>query len=431
MNRMEEFRELNIELEKEVPEMTNMLEHAYKRKRRRDWVYGPLLSVASIMFLFVFLVNTSATVAHACAKVPILRELAEVVTFSRSLSSAVENEYVQPMNLKKQDGDVTATVEYLIVDQKQVNVFYRLESKQYELMDCDPKVKREGCSYYMSKYETESGELSCLTIDFGDGNVPDTLEVELSIRDALAYSSITGDSEEISRFTFELKFDPEFKAEGKKIQVNQTVVLEGQHITITDMEIYPTHMRVNVTDDAKNTAWLKRLYFHILADGENVFDSAQKGIISTGSIEEQGRVSFRADSIYFYEAEKLELVITGAEWLRKDMKKIYVNLETGETDPLPERVELYSAAETSDGWELKLKVKEWKENEIYGILNMAYYDMDGSRHEVNSIAWYPWDEEGYYIEGITFTGYHEKEVWISPQYSHRWEAKEPIVVHVR
>lgn len=72
------------------------------------------------------------------SKVPILRELAEAVIFSRSLSDAMDNEYVQSLYLSQVDGDVAATVEYLIVDQKQVNIFFRLYSDVYEELHVDP-----------------------------------------------------------------------------------------------------------------------------------------------------------------------------------------------------------------------------------------------------------------------------------------------------
>ncbi len=41
-----------------------------------------------MFFLFVLLVNFSAPIAYACSQVPILRELAEAVTFSPSVGIA-------------------------------------------------------------------------------------------------------------------------------------------------------------------------------------------------------------------------------------------------------------------------------------------------------------------------------------------------------
>ena len=124
MNRKLEYQELLQELDKTVPELEFTLERAYAKKRRRNCIIRPLASIAATFALFVVLVNFCTPVAYACSKVPFLRNLAEAVTFSRSLSDAVENEYVQPMYLTQTVGDITASVEYLIVDQKQVNVFF-------------------------------------------------------------------------------------------------------------------------------------------------------------------------------------------------------------------------------------------------------------------------------------------------------------------
>lgn len=42
-----------------------------------------------------------------------------------------------------------------------------------------------------------------------------------------------------------------------------TFTLDGQTLTVTDVEIYPTHVRVNVEGDGDNTAWLKGLDFYL------------------------------------------------------------------------------------------------------------------------------------------------------------------------
>ena len=83
--------------------------------------FAAILKIYEYKFTF-----KNCPVAYACSKVPGLRELAEAVTFSRSLTDAVNNQYVQPISLTQTQNGITASVDYLIVDQKQVNVFYRL-----------------------------------------------------------------------------------------------------------------------------------------------------------------------------------------------------------------------------------------------------------------------------------------------------------------
>ena len=134
MNRKNEFEAMIEELNQPAPGLEATLDRAYKKKRKRttQMIVRPLAGFAACFAVFVLLVNFCAPVAYACSLVPGLRELAAAVTFSRSLTDAVENEYVQTMDLSQTDNDITAEVAYLIVDQKQVNVFYRLDSDKYE-----------------------------------------------------------------------------------------------------------------------------------------------------------------------------------------------------------------------------------------------------------------------------------------------------------
>ena len=147
--------------------------------RAMKMIVRPLGGLAACFAAFALLVNFCAPVAYACSRIPVLKELAMAVTFSKSLTEAVENKYVQPMDLKQTDDDITAEVAYLIVDQKQVNIFYRLDSDKYESLEADPEVlnsdgvRPASCCYSSTGFGAENGELRCLSIDFVDDNVPD------------------------------------------------------------------------------------------------------------------------------------------------------------------------------------------------------------------------------------------------------------------
>ena len=90
MNRMDEYKEWMKELEQPVMALEGTLVRAQKKRRRKRAILVPVLSMAAVFALFVLAVNCSDKVAYACSKVPILKELAEAVTFSRSLTDAVE-----------------------------------------------------------------------------------------------------------------------------------------------------------------------------------------------------------------------------------------------------------------------------------------------------------------------------------------------------
>ncbi|MBQ6688183.1 MAG: hypothetical protein IJN02_02980, partial [Bacteroidales bacterium] len=240
----------------------------------------------------------------------------------------------------------------------------------------------------------------------------------------------------LAHFDFLLEFDPKFTATGKVFPVNQTVILEGQAITITDIEVYPTHMRVDIAESADNTAWLKRLDFYIETDWGMKFDPVSNGITATGSTESPSMVSYRADSTYFYEADHLKLVITGAQWLRKDMETTYLNLVTGEHGELPEGAEFDSARKQGSGWVVKFRAAYDEDKPMYQLFGHLFYDADGNEYEINqwSSMYGDPDEEGnitYFYDEFPLLKFTGDEVWLSPHYSHNWVAEDQIVITIQ
>ena len=135
MNRNEEYNELMQKLDSPPLKLDYTLERARarqsalkKRKKASKVVLIPLGTLVAVFALFTALVNFSAPFAEACSEIPVLSRLAEAVSFNPSLSAALENEYVQEVGQEQTKNGVTAKIEYVIVDQKQLNIFYSLKS---------------------------------------------------------------------------------------------------------------------------------------------------------------------------------------------------------------------------------------------------------------------------------------------------------------
>ena len=131
MNRNPEYEALLAELENTPEELKTVVQKTLSRdyhsqKKRR--IFGiPAVSLAACFAGFVLLVNLFPPFARACGSVPVLRELAKAVAWSPSLSAAVEHDYVQPVGQSQTVNGITATIQYIIVDRKQVNIFFTLE----------------------------------------------------------------------------------------------------------------------------------------------------------------------------------------------------------------------------------------------------------------------------------------------------------------
>ena len=453
MNRNEEYNALLAELEQVPKQIDNTVEQAMQRlitsqKKRRGWVIS-CASLAACFACFVLLVNLSVPFARACGSIPVLRELAKAVSWSPSLSAAVENEYVQPIGQSQTENGITATIEYVIVDQKQLHIFFTLDSDDYDNLNAEmPRYETEQvCSTIGSSWNQPPGTLLDFTLDYGDHNVPDSLTMTFGVTtyvesDWSAEAPVQSYEDEmlepveeeepdyLAEFTFTLEFDPQFTAKGELIPVNRTFVLDGQSLTVTEVEVYPTHVRVNVADDSHNTAWLKSLAFYLENEDGERLEPISNGVSATGDEDSPAYVSFRLESPYFADSEHLTLHVTGAEWLDKDMERVRVDLANRTAERLPEGVSFQSAEKRDGGWVLTFRVQQREENHSFQVWYSTFYDEAGNQYESNRRGTTT-DASGYFEEMLPLPEYQEDVVWLQPTYSRTTTETTPIAIPIK
>ena len=456
MSRNEEYKNLLAELESVPAELEYTVEKSVKRKtalqkKRRAWGIS-CGSIAACFTAFVLLVNLSVPFARACGSIPVLRELAKAVAWSPSLSAAVENQYVQPIGQSQTVNGITATIEYVIVDQKQLNIFFTLNAPGYDNLNAEmPRYEPEQvCSTIGSSWDQPPGTLLHYTLDYGDHNVPDSFTMTFGVTTYVEPDWSEGPTEApvrsyedemlepveaeepdyLAEFTFALAFDPQFTAKGELIPVNRTFDMDGQSLTVTEVEVYPTHVRVNVADDPSNTAWLKSLAFYLENEDGERFEPISNGVSATGDEDSPAYVSFRLESPYFAHSEHLILHITGAEWLDKDMETVRVDLAHRTAERLPEGVAFQSAEKRDGGWLLTFRVQQREENHSYQVWYATFYDEAGNQYEANRRGTTT-DGSGYFEEMLPLPGYQEDEVWLQPTYSRTTTETTPIVIPIK
>lgn len=466
MNRLEEYNSLLGELDVTPAALGDTVSRAQmraKNNRRARFFVLPVSSLAVLFAAFVVIVNASTAFAMICGRIPILRELAVAVAFSPSLSAAVENEYVQPINQSQTANGITMRVEYVIVDQKQLNIFYTLDSKAYTNMDVAPTISAadsttlEGYSVSSGSYGIQNGELRQIAVDFVDKDMPDSLMLTGRVYDcgtgtasvaAPVQDALIADTEEykepetLSTFVFTLAFDPSFSQQGEVITLNQDFILDDQRLTATTVEVYPTHIRLNLEDEEGNTAWLQSLVYYIEDEKGRRFEQISNGITATGSPDSPMMCSHRLESTFFAGSKKLTLTITGAIWLDKDKQRIRVDLANGTADALPEGVRLEDAVREGESWLLTFSGTCRKENASYQLFGTDYYDEAGTKYAYNSwstgMTGY-WDEESQqHVETpdkfrvqFALTDYPHEIVYLCPSYTRTAIMDAPIVIKVK
>ncbi|MBQ7090834.1 MAG: hypothetical protein IJN82_06920, partial [Clostridia bacterium] len=124
------------------------------------------------------------------------------------------------------------------------------------------------------------------------------------------------------------------------------------------VEIYPTYLHICLSEDPNNTKYLAGLNFYVEAENGMRFETSQ---ISTGGPWES-YLSYELTSPYFYDIEKMDMVVSDAVWTDKEKQKAYVDLAANTAEGLPDGWSFVSAEEQEG--ERLLFLREERENHL-------------------------------------------------------------------
>ena len=457
-NRMAEYEKMLKDLDMAVPaELEGVWDRASAREKKHRTVMRFVKSaggMAAVFACFVLSVNFITPVAQACSKIPVLKDLAAAVDFSGSLSRAVENNYVQTIGLSQTKNGIKADIDYVIVDQKQVNIFYRLEyetegeaGKDMEknedtqlaaLIEIGKNMPPHGISW--GGPDEEEGKLRSVTIDFTDSDVPERIPLVLKAkeRDTETWNYA---AENLAVFTFILEIDPYYTAQGRTIKLNEELDILGQNFTLTSVDIYPTHLQLNVKSDEANTMWLKSLSFYVevIGAGKDSKLESINGISALGSKDTPEVIAFRKESPWFYNTDNLKIFITGARLAEKDMEGIKIKVtEHGAgivSGRLPDGVRLekisrYKHADGKPTVEIRFKTVKGSDggstSEIYEVFEREY--LDGEEREGYMETYAGTGDSNEFTSTLILEDYDYDTVTIYPCFTHCWKSEEPVVI---
>lgn len=351
MTRKEEWEQLHQELARTPTALDGSVDRARARAKRRLWkrrVFGvPLAGAAALFLALVVLVNVYVPFAYALSAAG-LKSVVRAVTMNPSLRVALEHDYAQYVGQSQTIGDITVTVDAVIADSAQVNVFYRVESKTYvkfhsEVVFSDPAGARVLHAGNIVADEGNCGRNNFAIADFGRGSTPDKLHFTIKIPEA----SVQKDHEtgpvwtELDQstyaFSFDLPLDSRAIRQGEHHEIDRWITMDGQRIYVESVEVYPSHIRIRLWGDENNTALLHDLSFCLRDENGRENQSIRNGFVTSGEIEgENAPLILRQESTFFWESEHLTLCISGAQWRDKSTGVATFDLATGKSKtPLP------------------------------------------------------------------------------------------------
>lgn len=454
MNRQEEYRQMTEILKTPSSGLDQAIRRGVRRAKGPRWAKPAMTTLASVVSaaaLFVVLVNTSTTFAMAAGELPILKDIVQAVAVDPSLKAAVANQYVQPVRMKRTQGDITAEVSYLIADPRNLNLFLSLQCADGTPVTVNGVTVRdtEGEAIPMSSSyggPPEEGGLHRITCFVGEGReIPGQLVLEVEVKkdtprgeEPLEAPTASVDEELVQHefthpepdatFQFALEIDPSFLQNMEEVAIHQEVTVLGQKIYMEKAEIYPTQVRLVYREDPENSCYFDSLYMHLEDEWGNTWDRVTNGIIATGGQGDDRRERW-IESSYFGHGSHLTLYIDAAALLPKVRQYVWVDFANGRAENLTDGIELDSMEEI--GGKLKLSFRNTNEDERNSTLfSGEYLDGSGEPQFIN-IRSFTTDQGQGSVESFAVSGYKEGKVRLTRIWGPLKKLDDPIAIPIQ
>ncbi len=416
-----------------------------RQKKRLRMFTVPARAILALAVAFVLLVNLSWSFALACSRLPVFSDLAAAVALSPSLKAAVENGYVQELNMEQSRNGLTIKLEYLVVDQKQVNIYFRYydeNGKNYCIREAIDKTYGTWNRIISGGIDDthRNGELQRIRLEYGSDDVPGELTLYILANEIISegpHEFVVSNKQ--MRFGFNIKFDPNFTRKAEVYTPNQSFTIDGQTFTVTSVEVFPTQMRVYLEADESNTAWIKELYCYAEDENGVRYEPPTEGktAIMWNYCVNPMHNGFLLDSAYFSKGKRLTLHILGVALLDKDAS-IKIDLENNTAQGLPDEITFVGAQQKNELVELHFSVQH-REDMVYrdngdGLsIDPYFYSVSDptvkeERQLIKGCAEYdPQTQEELYLVDVG----DSSVVYLRPAYSELVAAQSPISIDIK
>ena len=380
-----------------------------KEKRKKKTLMSSITAIAASI-IFILLVNINPAFANAVAEFPVIGKLAEYVKFDKSLSMAIENEYVQEVNLVDWDGNNKLLLPYVIADEKKLVLFFQMpeefeqQSNQWvniflkNMKNGDTGEKVEGYGYSTSGLSLEGREENYGFImqnyHFTEGKLPKSIDIEVEVKIENLLSSeedkavqITEPYDFKSNSYFEtmgtFNFHIELKnfVEPKIYEINEKHTIFDQDIIVEDMKVYPTGTEVNISFPVENSAIIKGLELEVVQDDNKILKGNGNGFSATYNDENTWMCVF-VESNYFDTPQKQELFIKAIRLLDKDEEFITIDIDNKTITPNIEGMELKQVIKKDDNATLIFSTQIINDDN-FGMFNHEYKDTEGNKYKLD------------------------------------------------
>ncbi|NIK72432.1 DUF4179 domain-containing protein [Paenibacillus sp. BK720] len=400
-----EFDQILDQLLQDKAEVQRMLEHTseesfsaavkigvekgrqqLKRRKRRRLTLQMAVAAACVLVLLSACIRVSPAFAELMREIPGLNGVVELIQGDSTLTSAMNHEFIQPVNKSVSKNGYTLTVDGIMADQQRLVIFYSREGQDvnddikpidYKITDSSGNELKGLIGWGYSLIGKTESEIKDMT------NIRDRMDITLSdgikMPDAIRFSIKLGGAWQDIDIAINHK---QFDQMREEIPVNQTFKVADQRFTVEKALITPLQATVIIRrePDAKIRA---NSFMRLALVDEKGRRWETKG--GFGMLDD-GTTTLTFQSNYFEKPEHLRLVADGL-LLSPKGQKFVINTETGETLETPDdRIQLTNVQVTASGVKLSIEAKRLSEPEQgygYWLLNYKALFHDATGAEFN------------------------------------------------
>ncbi|MGM0881667.1 MAG: DUF4179 domain-containing protein [Bacillota bacterium] len=350
------------------------------------------VSALCMILLLTAFVRVSPAFAAVVRDIPGLSGFVELIEGDKSLLAALDNEFIQPVNVSVEKNGYKLTVDGIMADEGRLVILYSGEGPgvtdqsdidNYKLLDGNGEQLKGGI--YSSHFPSGDSEKVATTMhNYIDAIMDEDIELPESIRFSVQLQ------EQWLEIQFPVEHD-RFKGMREAIILDKTFEVAGQRFTIKDAVITPLQVKLTVVSDPSNEKHSNSFINIALMDEKGRRYTSKGGF---GELDTE--MTFHFQSSYFEQPKELTLVAEGLH-LSERNKTFVINTETGETIAAPDqRIALDSIEQTADGIDLRIGMSNLDKTDA--TLGYTFFEHKGTFKDAGGKTYSILDRSGVQIE---------------------------------
>jgi hypothetical protein len=303
-----------------------------------------LTNVAALITFVILLtsIRISPVFASYVSKIPGLQYIVNLVNFDKGVSDAVNNNFIQPINISQEHEGLVFTLKDVIIDNSKAILFYSIQNKtnhkfvniaEINLKDAKGKqvISCSTMGLFMEDISKQKELVGKVEFNFSarETIIPDVLYIDVKLQDEDTNDTPSHDKRKVlaSTWKFNIPIHKEkFESMKKVYTLNQNIEIEGQKILFKTVTITPTQISAEIDYDKSNS---KKILGYddisIINEKGEKWATIMNGV--SGSRKDDDHQTLFFQSNYFTNPKELYIKGSSIKALDKDKLKVIVDVD--------------------------------------------------------------------------------------------------------